>query len=129
MPLKSGVGIGIRPGHGKAANEFDELDKEDAEIARALEDKAQAGIPPGADHPRVVSHHNKAVKVSKEKAKLDLLFGEQREKFLAEMAAKRADGRLAAEEAEEDAAEAAEASKRLGEVGPGCSDVAEFQNK
>jgi len=62
MPLNKTVGI--RPGYGKQANEFEELDREDREIAEALEAKAQAGVPPGADHPGIpgrtlVSHHDK----------------------------------------------------------------------
>jgi hypothetical protein len=69
MPLNKTVGI--RPGYGNKANEFEELDREDREIAEALEAKAQAGVPPGADHPGIpgrtlVSHHDK-VKLQIEK--------------------------------------------------------------
>jgi len=85
----------INPGGGQSANEFDGLDAEDKRIAAELEAKAQAGIPPGSDHPMKTSQHNAAVKVSKEKAKLDLLFGTARDDYLAERAARRA-ARLAA---------------------------------
>ena len=57
--------LGVRPGYGKQANEFEELDEEDKHIAEAEEAKAQAGIPPGSDHPRVVSNRNAAIKASK----------------------------------------------------------------
>ena len=66
---------GIRPGGGKAANEFDELDAEDKAIAEYEEKKAQAGIPPGADHPGPgqVSRKYKAIEVSRDKAKGDMI--------------------------------------------------------
>jgi len=96
MPLQKV--FGIRPGGGKKANEFDDIDREDAEIAAAEDAKGedhcsswrfvlyydfigQAGIPPGSDHPKQTSQHSKAVKVSKEKAKRDLVIGDEREKM------------------------------------------------
>jgi hypothetical protein len=79
MPLQKV--FGIRPGGGKQANEFDALDREDAESAAAEDAKGQAGIPPGSDHPKQTSQHTKAVKVSKEKAKRDLVIGDEREKM------------------------------------------------
>ena len=69
---------GIRPGGGKAANEFAELDAEDKAIAEYEEKKAQAGIPPGADHPGLgnVSHKDAAIAISKDKAKRDMIVTE-----------------------------------------------------
>lgn len=77
MPVKRSWGI--KPGGGKKANEFDDLDIEDKKIAAEEEKKAQAGIAPGSDHPLVVSHKSDAIKASKKKASLDLVFGEARE--------------------------------------------------
>jgi uncharacterized membrane protein YkoI len=74
----------VKPGGGKKANEFDDLDVEDKQIAEAEEKKAQAGIAPGSDHPMVVSHKSEAIKASKKKASLDLVFGEAREQRLKE---------------------------------------------
>ena len=72
---------GIRPGGGKAANEFDELDAEDKAIAEYEEKKAQAGIPPGADHPGPgqVSRKYKAIEVSRDKAKGDMILSDMEE--------------------------------------------------
>jgi len=84
--LNKGTGIGIKPGGGKKANEFDELDEEDRRIVAANEAKAQAGIPPGADHPVVVSHKIKAVGRSELKAKLDTMTEEAKEEYLEKMA-------------------------------------------
>jgi len=83
MPIKRSWGV--KPGGGKKANEFDDLDIEDAQIAEAEEKKAQQGIPPGSDHPRVVSHKNEAIKASKNKASLDLVFGEAKEIAVAKL--------------------------------------------
>lgn len=74
--------IGIRPGHGKKANEFDVLDAEDAAIAAAEEAKAQAGIPVGSDHPRTTSNKDVAMRASKKKAARDLLVGDEKAKAL-----------------------------------------------
>jgi hypothetical protein len=83
MPIKRSWGI--KPGGGKKANEFDDLDLEDKQIAEAEEKKAQAGIPPGSDHPLVVSHKHEAIKASKDKASLDMKFGEEKEIEMAKL--------------------------------------------
>jgi hypothetical protein len=81
--LNKGAGIGIRPGAGKQANEFDVLDEEDKQIAAANEAKAQGGIPPGADHPLVASHKIKAVKRSEWQSKLENMTEDRKADFLA----------------------------------------------